>query len=112
MRVVVVNRGEIAVRIVRAARAHGYRTLVVHTPAEAATLPVRLADDAVELPGEGAAAYLDIPAVVAAAPPPPGGARGGPGPARGAPPGAQALRVSAGRPGADAAACASKVSTP
>ncbi|WP_280205566.1 biotin carboxylase N-terminal domain-containing protein, partial [Nocardia farcinica] len=70
MRVVVVNRGEIAVRIVRAARAHGYRTLVVHTPAEAATLPVRLADDAVELPGEGAAAYLDIPAVVAAAPPP------------------------------------------
>ncbi|MBF6067468.1 carboxyl transferase domain-containing protein [Nocardia farcinica] len=67
MRVVVVNRGEIAVRIVRAARAHGYRTLVVHTPAEAATLPVRLADDAVELPGEGAAAYLDIPAVVAAA---------------------------------------------
>ncbi|WP_219859874.1 carboxyl transferase domain-containing protein [Nocardia farcinica] len=67
MRVVVVNRGEIAVRIVRAARAHGYRTLVVHTPAEAATLPVRLADDAVELPREGAAAYLDIPAVVAAA---------------------------------------------
>ncbi|WP_280510217.1 biotin carboxylase N-terminal domain-containing protein, partial [Nocardia farcinica] len=69
MRVVVVNRGEIAVRIVRAARAHGYRTLVVHTPAEAATLPVRLAEDAVELPGEGAAAYLDIPAVVAAARP-------------------------------------------
>ncbi|WP_280488120.1 biotin carboxylase N-terminal domain-containing protein, partial [Nocardia farcinica] len=79
MRVVVVNRGEIAVRIVRAARAHGYRTLVVHTPAEAATLPVRLADDAVELPGEGAAAYLDIPAVVAAAPPPRGGGRVGPG---------------------------------
>ncbi|WP_280195912.1 biotin carboxylase N-terminal domain-containing protein, partial [Nocardia farcinica] len=79
MRVVVVNRGEIAVRIVRAARAHGYRTLVVHTPAEAATLPVRLADDAVELPGEGAAAYLDIPAVVAAARPAGAGARVDPG---------------------------------
>ncbi|MBF6353538.1 ATP-grasp domain-containing protein [Nocardia higoensis] len=67
MRVVVVNRGEIAVRIVRTARARGYRTLVVHTGAERDAPQVRLADEAVELPGEGVPAYLDIPAVVAAA---------------------------------------------
>ncbi|WP_067860830.1 acetyl-CoA carboxylase family protein [Nocardia shimofusensis] len=67
MRVVVVNRGEIAVRIVRTARARGYRTHVVHTGAERDAPQVRLADEAVELPGEGVPAYLDIPAVVAAA---------------------------------------------
>lgn len=67
MRVVVVNRGEIAVRIVRTARARGYRTLVVHTAAERDAPQVRLADEAVELPGEGVPAYLDIAAVVAAA---------------------------------------------
>src|SRR5690606_30552447 len=67
MRVVVVNRGEIAVRIVRTARARGYRTLVVHTGAEREAPQVRLADEAVELPGEGVPAYLDIPSVVAAA---------------------------------------------
>ncbi|WP_040796330.1 carboxyl transferase domain-containing protein [Nocardia higoensis] len=67
MRVVVVNRGEIAVRIVRTARARGYRTLVVHTGAERDAPQVRLADEAVELPGEGVPAYLDTAAVVAAA---------------------------------------------
>jgi len=67
MRVVVVNRGEIAVRIVRTARARGYRSLVVHTGAERDAPQVRLADETVELPGEGVPAYLDIAAVVAAA---------------------------------------------
>src|SRR5690606_38432335 len=67
MRVVVVNRGEIAVRIVRTARARGYRTVVVHTAAERDAPQVRLADEAVELPGEGVPAYLDTVAVVAAA---------------------------------------------
>ncbi|MFC3961415.1 acetyl-CoA carboxylase family protein [Nocardia jiangsuensis] len=67
MRVVVANRGEIAVRILRTARDRGYETVVLHTAAERGGLPVRLADRAVELPGSGAAGYLDIAAVTAAA---------------------------------------------
>ncbi|MEU2034469.1 acetyl-CoA carboxylase family protein [Nocardia amamiensis] len=67
MHMVVVNRGEVAVRILRTARERGWRTLVVHTAEEQDALHVRLADDAVVLPGVGAAAYLDVAAVVAAA---------------------------------------------
>ncbi|WP_280330578.1 biotin carboxylase N-terminal domain-containing protein, partial [Nocardia wallacei] len=67
MHLVVANRGEIAVRLLRTARDQGFTTLVLHTGEEATALPVRLADDAVQLPGEGAAAYLDSVAVVAAA---------------------------------------------
>ncbi|MFI1913449.1 carboxyl transferase domain-containing protein [Nocardia sp. NPDC020380] len=67
MRVVIANRGEIAVRVLRTARERGYATLALHTAEEATGLPVRLADEAVELPGQGAAAYLDVKAVVAAA---------------------------------------------
>ncbi|MEV5834731.1 carboxyl transferase domain-containing protein [Nocardia sp. NPDC052112] len=67
MHVVVANRGEVAVRVIRTARERNYSTLALHTGEEAATLPVRLADNAIQLPGSGAAAYLDITAVVAAA---------------------------------------------
>ncbi|MEU7144574.1 carboxyl transferase domain-containing protein [Nocardia sp. NPDC046473] len=67
MRVVVVNRGEVAVRVLRAARERGCATLAVYTADERDALHVRLADDAVQLPGTGAAAYLDVHAVVAAA---------------------------------------------
>ncbi|WP_062981988.1 acetyl-CoA carboxylase family protein [Nocardia anaemiae] len=67
MHVVVANRGEVAVRVIRTARERNYSTLALYTGEEAATLPVRLADDAIRLPGIGAAAYLDIAAVVAAA---------------------------------------------
>ncbi|WP_425465876.1 carboxyl transferase domain-containing protein [Nocardia bhagyanarayanae] len=67
MRVVVANRGEIAVRVLRTAREHGYSTLAVYTEDEREAMHVRLADDAVALPGLGAAAYLDVPGIVAAA---------------------------------------------
>ncbi|WP_405165022.1 ATP-grasp domain-containing protein [Nocardia sp. NBC_01499] len=67
MRVVVVNRGEVAVRVLRAARERGYATLAVYTAEERDALHVRLADDAVQLAGVGAGAYLDVRAVVAAA---------------------------------------------
>ncbi|MEU2100775.1 MULTISPECIES: acetyl-CoA carboxylase family protein [unclassified Nocardia] len=67
MQVVVANRGEVAVRVLRTARELGWRTLAVHTAEERDALHVRLADDAVTLPGVGAAAYLDVAAVVAAA---------------------------------------------
>lgn len=67
MQVVVVNRGEVAVRVLRTARERGWRTLAVYTAEEQHALHVRLADEAVVLPGVGAAAYLDVAAVVAAA---------------------------------------------
>jgi acetyl/propionyl-CoA carboxylase alpha subunit len=67
MRMVVANRGEVAVRVLRTARERDYSTLALHTDDEAAAMHVRMADDAVQLPGSGAAAYLDIAAVVAAA---------------------------------------------
>ncbi len=67
MHVVVANRGEIAVRVLRTARERGYRTLAVYTADEREAMHVRLADDAVELSGHGAAAYLDVPGIIAAA---------------------------------------------
>ncbi|WP_109530131.1 MULTISPECIES: acetyl-CoA carboxylase family protein [Nocardia] len=67
MRVAVVNRGEIAVRVLRAAREYGYETLAVYTEDESDAAHLRLADDTVLLPGRGAAAYLDVQAVVGAA---------------------------------------------
>ncbi|MFE2959166.1 acetyl-CoA carboxylase family protein [Nocardia tengchongensis] len=67
MRVVVANRGEVAVRVVRTARELGYPTEVLHTAADTASLAVRLADRALVLPGSGAAGYLDIDSVVRAA---------------------------------------------
>ncbi|WP_433593366.1 carboxyl transferase domain-containing protein [Nocardia sp. CA-145437] len=67
MRVVVANRGEVAVRVVRTARELGYPTEVLHTAEDGASLAVRLADQALVLPGSGAAGYLDIDSVVRAA---------------------------------------------
>jgi acetyl/propionyl-CoA carboxylase alpha subunit/acetyl-CoA carboxylase carboxyltransferase component len=63
----IANRGEIAIRIARTARRLGIRTVAVHSPDDAASLHVRMADDVVQLGGRGATAYLDVDAVVAAA---------------------------------------------
>ncbi|AYF74026.1 ATP-grasp domain-containing protein [Nocardia yunnanensis] len=67
MRVVVANRGEVAVRVVRTARELGYPTTVLHTGEDADGLAVRLAGTGVVLPGSGAAGYLDVESVVRAA---------------------------------------------
>ncbi len=66
-RLLVANRGEVAVRIARAAAEMGIATLAVHSRDDARSLHVRRADAAVALPGVGPAAYLDIAALVAAA---------------------------------------------
>lgn len=67
MHIVVVNRGEVAVRVVRTARECGYDSLVLHTGDEGQTMAARLGDEAVVIPGRGAGAYLDVVEVVRAA---------------------------------------------
>ncbi|WP_048645740.1 acetyl-CoA carboxylase biotin carboxylase subunit [Nitratireductor soli] len=64
----IANRGEIAVRIIRAAQALGIRTVQAHSAADADSLAVKLADDAVLIgPPPAAKSYLDIGAIIAAA---------------------------------------------
>ena len=66
-RLLVANRGEIAVRIMATASVLGIETVAVYPADDAACGHVGRADVAVQLPGAGAAAYLDVSAVVAAA---------------------------------------------
>ena len=63
-KLLVANRGEIAIRIVRAARELGIATVAIHAGDDAASLHVRHADEAFALPGDGPAAYLDQQAIV------------------------------------------------
>ena len=63
----IANRGEIAIRVARAAAELGLRTVAVHSVDDAESLHTRVADAAVELPGSGARAYLDQEAIIAAA---------------------------------------------
>ena len=65
--VLIANRGEVAIRIARACADLGLRSVAVFAGDDATSLHVRRADAARALPGWGAAAYLDIAAVVAAA---------------------------------------------
>ena len=63
----IANRGEIAIRIARAAAELGIRTCAVYSQDDAACLHVRKTDEAVQIPGRGAAAYLDVNAMIEAA---------------------------------------------
>src|SRR5580700_1129068 len=63
----VANRGEIAVRILRAAAELGLATATVYSEDDAASLHIRRADRALPLRGSGPAAYLDAEQIVAAA---------------------------------------------
>ena len=66
-RLLVANRGEIAIRILRAATDLGIETVAVHSQDDADSLHVRHAETVVALAGRGPAAYLDVEAVVEAA---------------------------------------------
>ena len=67
-RILIANRGEIAVRLVRACREMGISPAVAYAPIDRDTLAVELADVAVELPGDTPrACYLDIEGLLAAA---------------------------------------------
>ena len=64
-RLLVANRGEIAVRIIRAARDLGIDSVAVYGPADRLALHVRLADSAVALPTDRS--YLDVASILTAA---------------------------------------------
>lgn len=63
-KLLVANRGEIAVRVVRAAADLGIRTVAVYAEDDAAALHTRLADESRPLRGTGAQAYLDAEQLV------------------------------------------------
>ena len=63
----VANRGEIAIRILRTAADVGIRGIAIHSEDDAGALHARRADEARALRARGAAAYLDGAAIVACA---------------------------------------------
>ncbi len=67
-KILIANRGEVALRIQRACREMGIKTVVVHSEADREAKYVKLADESVCIgPAPSAASYLNIPAIISAA---------------------------------------------
>ena len=66
-KVLIANRGEIALRILRACKELGIKTVAVHSSADRDLMHVRLADESVCIgPASAAKSYLNVPAIIAA----------------------------------------------
>ncbi|MFY9212088.1 MAG: acetyl-CoA carboxylase biotin carboxylase subunit [Aestuariivita sp.] len=66
-KILIANRGEIALRVVRAAREMGIASVAVHSTADADAMHVRMADESVCIgPPSSAESYLSVPAIMAA----------------------------------------------
>lgn len=67
-KILIANRGEIAVRIIRACKELGIRTVAIYSQADRDSLHVRLADEAICIgPSSSANSYLNIPAIISSA---------------------------------------------
>jgi acetyl-CoA carboxylase, biotin carboxylase subunit len=67
-KVLIANRGEIALRVIRACRELGIRSVAVHSAADADSLHVRFADEKVCIgPASARESYLNMPAIISAA---------------------------------------------
>lgn len=67
-KILIANRGEIALRVIRTCKEMGIKTVAVYSTADKDSLPVRFADEAVCIgPPKSADSYLSIPNIIAAA---------------------------------------------
>src|SRR5437667_2868400 len=67
-KILIANRGEIALRVICACKELGIRTVAIYSEADRHSLPVRFADEAICIgPPQLAQSYLNIPAVISAA---------------------------------------------
>lgn len=67
-RILIANRGEVALRIIRAAKEMGIETVIVYSETDKDSLPVAMADRAVCIgPGPAAQSYLNMPNIISAA---------------------------------------------
>ena len=67
-KVLIANRGEIALRVISACKEMGIRTVAVYSEADRNSLHVRFADEAICIgPPRSAESYLNVPAVISAA---------------------------------------------
>ncbi|HDR28707.1 acetyl-CoA carboxylase biotin carboxylase subunit [Rhodovulum sp.] len=66
-KILIANRGEIALRVIRACREMGIRSVAVHSTADADAMHVRMADESVCIgPPPGTESYLSIPSIISA----------------------------------------------
>jgi acetyl-CoA carboxylase, biotin carboxylase subunit len=67
-KILIANRGEIALRVIRACREMGIRSVLAHSEADRNSLPVRMADERICIgPGPGGKSYLNVPNIISAA---------------------------------------------
>ena len=67
-KILIANRGEIAVRIIRSCRELGIKTVAIHSTADFDAMHVKMADESICIGGNSASeSYLNIPAIITAA---------------------------------------------